>query len=76
LPNYQFFYFIHGYCPQGGFQIPHEEDLGGVYNVGGAFVENLSSVYVRVVARLASICERGEDACGLARLEAPAPEEA
>ncbi len=51
--------------------VPLVDDLGGIYEAGGTLVDNLVTLHVRVMARIASICEHVETAIGLPRMEPP-----
>jgi hypothetical protein len=51
-----------------------ENNLVAIYEAGGAILENLSGLMVRIVGRLASIGEQVESALGLPPLPDP-PEE-
>ena len=52
-------------------QMPHPEDLGGVYEASGRVLDRVPSLYAKVCARLAWMAEQVEQAVGLSPLPEP-----
>ena len=56
-------------------RIPHQDDLGGIFEAAGEALEQITSLYVRCLGRLALIAEQVETALGLEPLPEPPEEE-
>ena len=56
--------------------MPHREDLGGVFEAAGRVLDRVPSLYAKVCARLAWMAEQVEQAVGLAPLPEPPEKDA